>query len=106
MVWNTTQSSYYEAERRGGDNSPRGNAVTYENRAARQTDKREPPCAEERGERTAPPRDEPRRPPEAAPKKGLFEDGDALLMFALLMILMREKADRKLIYSLLFVLFM
>lgn len=106
MVWNTTQSSYYEAGRRGGDNSPNGSAVIYEKRAARQTDKREPPFGEERGERPAPPRDEPRRPPEAPSKKGLFEDGDALLLFALLMILMREKADRKLIYSLLFVLFM
>lgn len=105
MVWNTTQSSYYEAERRSGDPAP-GNAVIYEKRAARQTEKSEPRRGEMRGERPSPPCDEPRCPPQAPPKKGLFEDGDALLMFALLMILMREKADRKLIYSLLFVLLM
>lgn len=39
-------------------------------------------------------------------RRGLFDDGDTLLIFALLIILMREKSDQKLIFSLLIALLM
>ena len=72
MVWNTTQSALYEAE--------------YDRRS---------PRAEER--RAVPPRKG------AQPKKckSLFDDGDTLLLLLLLYILVKEKCDQTLIFSLL-----
>ena len=77
MVWNTTQSALYEAPEHRCDNF----------------------AEERRGG------DQPRRSPQSK-RKSLFDDGDALLIFALIMILMREKSDRKLIFSLLIALLM
>ena len=74
MVWNTTQSSLYKAEHC----SERRSACDKERRA-----------------------DPPRR--NTAPKrsKGLLDDGDTLLLLALLYILVREKCDNTLIFALL-----
>lgn len=47
----------------------------------------------------------PKRPPKER-QKDLLEDGDMLLMLALIMILSREKADRTLIFALLIALMM
>lgn len=79
MVWNTTQSALYNAER---------------------CCERKVPCAEEKRADTPRPR---------APKnkqKGLFDDGDTLLLLVLLYILMRENSDQSLIMSLLIAMLM
>ena len=79
MVWNTTQSSLYKAQR------------CPERRTA---------CGKER--RADPPRQS------TAPKKskGLLDDGDTLLLLALLYILVREKSDNTLIFALLIAMLM
>lgn len=76
MVWNTAQSAEYEANRRF--------EKPVEERCTRE-------C--------------PRRPPKPA-NKGLFDDGDTLLLFALIIILAREKSDQSLIFALLIALMM
>lgn len=75
-VWNTTQSAQYEAERC---------------------------CDEHIEEKRA---DDRRKCSSKVTRKGIFDDGDTLLMFALLMILMRESSDQKLIFSLLIAMLM
>lgn len=78
-VWNTTQSAQYEAER----------------------------CCDEHDEHTEENRaDDHRKCSSKVTRKGIFDDGDTLLMFALLMILMRESSDQKLIFSLLIAMLM
>ena len=91
MVWSTTQSSLYEAERAGG-------RCECEREAPRE-DHCETPHETPRKAHCEPSREKPRgkRPAQT----GLFVDGDTLLIFGLVMILMREKADRNLIFALL-----
>ena len=76
MVWNTTQSATYEAERRC-------DKCTEEERAG--------------DRRLCPPQKK---------RMSLFDDGDTILIFALILFLMREKSDQKLIFSLLIALLM
>lgn len=56
----------------------------------------------ERSDRRAPRRDCQAKPATLA-KSGLLEDSDTLIILALIMLLMREKADSKLIFVLLLV---
>lgn len=79
MVWSTTQSAQYEAEHRCGRRAPR-----TENR----------------------PDDTPRRHDRGNKRKGLFDDGDTLLLLILLYILAKEKTDQTLTMSLLIALLM
>ena len=79
MVWNTTQSARYNAER---------------------CCERKAPRAEERHT------DPPRRNTAPNRSKGLFDDGDTLLLMLLLYILVREKTDQTLIMSLLIAMLM
>lgn len=89
MVWNTTQSARYNSER------------CCERKALRT----EVPRAEER-HKDANRAETPRQ--SAAPKrsKGLFDDGDTLLLLVLLYILVKEKTDQTLIMSLLIAMLM
>ena len=82
MVWNTTQSALYKPER------------CCDKRAARVK------CAEEKRAEA------PRRGAPQNKRKGLFDDGDTLLLMVLLYILVREKCDQTLILSLLIALLM
>lgn len=100
MVWNTPQSSMYQTER-------------YSDKCAKPCET----CAEEQAkaceeyhgcsENRAEPCADKRRP--SSPKtvsKGLFDDSDMLLVFGVLIILMREKADQKLLFALLIAMLM
>ena len=79
MVWNTTQSALYKAERG--------------------CDKRTEHAKEKRSDGHR------KRSPNNS-RKGLFDDGDTLLLLVLLYILSREKSDQPLIMSLLIALLM
>lgn len=98
MVWNTTQSSLYEAE------NARGGEYWGEVARAKQcTAPREARC----GPSCEPPRAASREKPcqkHSEARRGLFDDSDTLLILGLLIILMREKSDNKLIMALLAVL--
>ena len=82
MVWNTTQSALYGTERR------------CDKRAAR-TEHAEKKRVEA-PKQCAQPKD----------RKSLFDDGDTLLLLALLYILIREKSDQTLIMALLIAMLM
>lgn len=77
MVWNTRQSATYQTECCFDKRAEHGEEVRGKPRSVN--------CAEQR----------------APVSKGLFDDGDMLLVLGLLMILMRENADRKLLFALL-----
>lgn len=98
MVWNTTQSSLYEAENaRGGEY---WREVPLRKRCE---PPREAPCGSSCEPVREAPREKPcRKRPEA--RRGLFDDSDTILILGLLIILMREKSDQKLILALLAVL--
>ena len=78
IVWNTTQSSQYQAEC----------------------------CPERRTYRNKKYADPPRRSAKPKKSKGLLDDGDTLLLLALLYILVREKCDNTLIFALLIAMLM
>lgn len=80
MVWSTTQSAEYSRDFDDNEDDFR----------------EEPPCREDS------PRDIPKCPPKPQPR-GLLDDSDTLIILALIMLLMREKADSKLIFALLLV---
>ena len=82
MVWNTTQSALYRSER------------CCDKRAVRAGY-----AAEKRSEA-------PRRSAQPKKSKGLFDDGDTLLMLVLIYILVREKCDQNLILPLLIAMLM
>ena len=91
MVWNTPQSAVYKSERHvercNADDLGEAHAHRHDSACANPTDT----C------RVCSP---------SPAKKGLFDDGDMLLIIGLLMILMREKADQKLLFALLLVMLM
>lgn len=95
MVWSTTQSSLYEAERA---RAPR----ECEREAAREYP-RESECNFARDVPHSRPCNRSSGNVPAA-GRGLFDDGDTLLILGLLMILMRERSDQKLILALVAVL--
>lgn len=80
MVWSVTQSAEYSRDNDDNEDDPREQA----------------PC---RGET---PRDILKSPPKSQ-SRGLLDDSDTLIILALIMLLMREKADSKLIFALLLV---
>lgn len=84
MVWSTTQSAEYSRDFDDNEDD------------FREPCRDEPPCREES------PRDIPKCPPKPQPR-GLLDDSDTLIILALIMLLMREKADSKLIFALLLV---
>lgn len=87
MVWSTTQSSRY-GEDREGEGWSRPGKIDEECEPFREAT----PKAHCQKRSPAP--------------SGLFDDSDTLLILGLLIILMREKADQKLIFALLFALIM
>ncbi len=89
MVWSTTQSSRYGGEREGEGWSRPGKICEEEEREPFREAPPKAPCK--------------KRSPALS---GLFDDSDTLLILGLLMILMREKSDQKLIFALLFTLLM
>lgn len=89
MVWSTTQSAMYSRD---------------DEDDLREEDCGTEPCPEEPPRREAPPRDIPRGEcPQKPANRGLLEDSDTLIILALIMLLMREKVDSKLIFALLLV---
>lgn len=89
MVWSTTQSAEYSRD--FDDN---------------EDDFREEPPRRDKAHLDEPPREQPRNIPKNPPKpqsRGLLDDSDTLILLALIMLLMREKADSKLIFALLLV---
>lgn len=85
MVWYNGGSPLDEAVQRHNENTPRQEPI-------RGHTEKEPPCS--------PPQMQPRDPLSA-----LLRDKDMLLLTAAILILMHEKADKKLILALAFVLF-
>lgn len=85
MVWSTTQSAEYSRDLEDNEDNLR--------------EEREP-CREEPPQREKPCREAPKCPPKP---RSLFDDSDTLVILALIMLLMREKADTKLILALLLV---
>lgn len=79
-VWSTTQSAEYSRDFDDDEEDFR----------------EEPPCREKS------PRDISKCPPKL-PTRSLLDDSDTLIILALIMLLMREKADTKLIFALLLV---
>ena len=86
MVWSTTQSAEYSRDPNNNEDDLR------EERKPR----RDKACLDE------PPRGAPKCPPKPQ-ARGLLDDSDTLIILALIMLLMREKADSKLIFALLLV---
>lgn len=84
MVWSTTQSAEYSQDR-----------------VEAQPERRERPERPNR-EKPSRPASHDKCPPKPA-GRGIFEDSDTLIILALIMLLMRENADSKLIFALLLV---
>lgn len=100
MVWNTPQSAVYKSERHvercNADDLGEAHAHRHDNA-----------CANPRADASYEAQTDTCRVCSPSPaKKGLFDDGDMLLIIGLLMILMREKADQKLLFALLLVMLM
>lgn len=98
MVWNTPQSAMYQTERyfdKCAADEPCG--VCSDGCADACEKTRNDVCSEARTDTC-------RR--HSPPSKGLFDDGDMLLVFGVLLILMREKADQKLLFALLLAILM
>lgn len=98
MVWNTPQSAEYKIERyldKFDADEPCG--ACAEEHA--ETDEKYHGCAESRADKCS-------TCSRKQLSKGLFDDGDTLLIFGVLLILMREKADQKLLFALLIAMLM
>lgn len=106
MVWNTPQSAEYKIERyldKFDADEPCG--ACAEEHA--ETDEKYHGCAESRADRCSESRaDKCSTCSRKQLSKGLFDDGDTLLIFGVLLILMREKADQKLLFALLIAMLM
>lgn len=95
MVWNSNSSTLYKAVERHNN----AEWIAPEKNAS----------AQERETFSPPPYEEPHKKhvhniQQNSPISGLLQDRDALLITALILILMHEKADTKLILALVFVL--
>lgn len=104
MVWNTPQSATYQTERYF-DKCAKPCETCAEEQAKACEEYHG--CSKNRAESCAEPCADKRRP--SSPKtvsKGLFDDSDMLLVFGVLIILMREKADQKLLFALLIAMLM
>lgn len=104
MVWNTPQSATYQTERYF-DKCAKPCETCAEEQAKACEEYHG--CSKNRAESCAEPCADKRRP--SSPKtvsKGLFDDSDMLLVFGVLIILMREKADQKLLFALLITMLM
>lgn len=93
-VWSTTQSAIYTRDTEDdfcGDENELHDKIRWDERAER-----------EKPDRSAP-RSECSQNPAKPTKRGLLDDSDTLVILALIMLLMREKADSKLLLALLLV---
>ncbi len=107
MVWNANQSALYSAVERYNS----GIADTHEPRQHEKTKKPEPRSENNVREK---PQETPKKPgagyprniPRRNPLEAVFYDRDMLLIAALIIILIHEKADSRLIAALAFVLIM
>lgn len=88
MVWSVTQSAEYSRD--------------FDDERDNEADFREEPPRCDRVRHEEPPREVPKCPPKPQ-SRGLLDDSDTLIILALIMLLMREKADSKLIFALLLV---
>ncbi len=86
MVWNSSGSTLYKAVERHNS----AEAVPQQHEAAPQQR-----CHSEKTHKNMP----------ASPLSQLMQDGDTLLLLAILLVLLHEKADTKLIIALAFVIF-
>lgn len=103
MVWNTPQSSMYQVERYFDKCDADDLEETCSEKRADNAGEHYSGCSETRAE----PRTDMRRPCSRKPSsKGIFDDGDMMLVFGVLLILMREKADQKLLFALLLAMLM
>ena len=116
-VWNTTQYAEYEADPfcdhnigEGFRDEPSQSSVRPRRNGAHDSGYSSEPRqdrgrTQQNGAHGSGYRGEPQKNIIDLLKKNILDDSDTLLMFALILILMRENADHKLIFSLLFVMF-